>query len=75
MFWKGAEISANCGDHSIHKKGDNRGCTNYRGISLLSFPGNVCAKCLEKDDAKQLNQSLIISSAVFVPDAALQTKF
>ena len=33
---------------SIHKKGDKRKCTNYRGISLISVPGKVYAKCLEK---------------------------
>ena len=32
----------------IHKKGDTRKCTNYRGISLLSLSGKVYAKCLEK---------------------------
>ena len=33
---------------SIFKKGDRKQCTNYRGISLLSFPGKVYAKCLER---------------------------
>ena len=32
----------------IHKKGDKKKCTNYRGISLLSLLGNVYAKCLKK---------------------------
>ena len=32
----------------IHKKGDKRKCTNYRGISLISVPGKVYAKCREK---------------------------
>ena len=32
----------------IHKKGDNRKRTNYRGISLISVLGKVYAKCLEK---------------------------
>ena len=31
-----------------HKKRDKKKCTNYRGISLLSLPGKVYAKCLEK---------------------------
>ena len=28
----------------IHKKGDKRKCTNYRGISLISVPGKVYAR-------------------------------
>ena len=32
----------------IHKRGDNRKCTNYRGISLISVVGKVYAKCLKK---------------------------
>ena len=32
----------------IFKKGDRTQCTNYRGISLLSLPGKVYAKCLER---------------------------
>ena len=31
----------------IFKKGDCKQCTSYRGISLLSLPGKVCAKCRE----------------------------
>ena len=31
----------------IFKKGNRKQCTNYRGISLLSLPGKVYAKCLE----------------------------
>ena len=32
----------------IFNKGDRKQCTNYRGISLLSLPGKVYAKCLER---------------------------
>ena len=32
----------------IFKKGDHKQCTNYRGISFLSFSGKVYAKCLER---------------------------
>ena len=32
----------------ILKKGDRKQCTNYREISLLSLPGKVYTKCLER---------------------------
>ena len=32
----------------MFKKGNRKQCTNYRGISLLSLPGKVYAKCLER---------------------------
>ena len=32
----------------IFKKGDRKQCTNYRGISLLSLPRKVYAKCFER---------------------------
>ena len=32
---------------SIYKKGDQKQCTNYRAISLLSLPRKVYAKCIE----------------------------
>ena len=32
----------------IFKKGDSKQCTNYRRISLLSLPGKVYAKCLQR---------------------------
>ena len=31
-----------------HKKGYKKKCANYRGISLLSLPGKLYAKCFEK---------------------------
>ena len=31
-----------------YKKGNHKQCTNYRGISLLSLPGIVYVKCLER---------------------------
>ena len=33
---------------SIFKKVNRKQCTNYRGISLLSSPGKVYVKCLER---------------------------
>ena len=32
----------------LHKKGDRRVCSNYRGITLLSLPGKVYARVLER---------------------------
>ena len=32
----------------LFKKGDRKQCTNYREISLLSLPGKVYAKCLQR---------------------------
>ena len=32
----------------IFKKRHCKQCTNYKGISLFSLPGKVCAKCLER---------------------------
>ena len=32
----------------LYKKGDHKDCGNYRGITLLSLPGKVYAKILEK---------------------------
>lgn len=32
----------------IFKKGDRRVCSNYRGITLLSLPGKVYARVLER---------------------------
>ena len=32
----------------IHKKSDKKKCINYRGISVLSLPRKVYAKCLKK---------------------------
>uniref|UniRef100_A0A7N8Y8H8 Reverse transcriptase domain-containing protein n=1 Tax=Mastacembelus armatus TaxID=205130 RepID=A0A7N8Y8H8_9TELE len=32
----------------LFKKGDRRVCSNYRGITLLSFPGKVYARVLER---------------------------
>jgi len=32
----------------IFKKGDRRVCSNYRGITLLSLPGKVYVRVLER---------------------------
>ena len=36
----------------VHKKGDKRKCTSYRGLSFISVPGMVYAKSLEKNAVK-----------------------
>ncbi|KAI3359375.1 hypothetical protein L3Q82_002875 [Scortum barcoo] len=35
----------------LFKKGDRRVCSNYRGITLLSLPGKVYARVLEKENS------------------------
>ena len=39
---------ADRGGGSPLQKGDQRGCANYRGITLLSLPGKVYSKVLER---------------------------
>ena len=43
---------------SMFKKGDRKQCTNYRGISLLSLPGKVYVKCLERRCRKIVESKL-----------------
>ena len=52
----------------IHKKGDKRKCTNYRGISLISVPGKVYAKCLEKKCREIVEPKLTDALCGFRPD-------
>ena len=49
-----------------HKKGDKK-CTNYRGISLLSLPGKVYAKCLKKRCHKIVEPHLQNAQYKFCP--------
>ena len=51
----------------IHKKGDKRKCTNYRGISLISVPGKVYAKCLEKKCREIVEPKLTDAQCDFRP--------
>ena len=51
----------------IHKKGDKRKCTNYRGISLISVPGKVYAKCLEKKCREIVEPKLMDAQCGFRP--------
>ena len=53
---------------SIHKKGDKRKCTNYRGISFISVPGKVYAKCLEKKCREIVEPKLTDAQCGFCPD-------
>ena len=52
---------------SIHKKGDKKKCTNYRGISLISVPGKVYAKCLEKKCREIVEPKLTDAQCGFRP--------
>ena len=51
----------------IHKKGDKRKCTNYRDISLISVPGKVYAKCLEKKCREIVEPKLTDAQCGFRP--------
>ena len=51
----------------IHKKGDKRKCNNYRGISLISVPGKVYAKCLEKKCREIVDPKLTDAQCGFCP--------
>ena len=51
----------------IHKKVDKRKCTNYRGISLISVPGKVYAKCLEKKCREIVEPKLTDAQCDFRP--------
>ena len=51
----------------IHKKGDKRKCTNYRGISLITLPGKVYAKCLEKKCREIVEPKLADAQCGFRP--------
>ncbi|CAM4608815.1 unnamed protein product [Leuciscus chuanchicus] len=47
----------------LFKKGDRRVCSNYRGITLLSLPGKVYARVLER----RIRLGFRRNRAVFVP--------
>ena len=49
----------------IFKKGDCKQCTNYRGISLLSVPGIVYAKCLERKCRELVESKLEVGWSSF----------
>ena len=51
----------------IHKKEDNRKCTNYRGISLISVPGKVYAKCPKKKWREVVEPKLTDAQCGFRP--------
>ena len=52
----------------IFKKGDRKQCTNYRGISLLSLPGKVYAKCLDRKCREIVESKLEDGQCGFRPD-------
>ena len=51
----------------IRKKADKRKCTNYRDISLISVPGKVYAKCLEKKCREIVEPKLTDAQCGFRP--------
>ena len=58
----------------IHKKGDKKKCTNYRGISLISVPGKVYAKCLEKKCREIVEPKLTDARCRFRPRRSKWTR-
>ena len=51
----------------IHKKIDQRKCTNYKDISLISVPVKVYAKCIEKKCRKLVESKLADAQRGFRP--------
>ena len=51
----------------IHKKGDKRKCSNYRGISLISVTRKVYAKCLEEKCREIVEPKLTDAQCDFRP--------
>ena len=58
----------------IFKKRDRKQCTNYRGISLLSLPGKVYAKCLERKCREIVESKLEDGQCGFRPGRSTRTK-
>ncbi|KAI3353555.1 hypothetical protein L3Q82_020075 [Scortum barcoo] len=60
---------AEAGDSEVDsEKGDRRVCSNYRGITLLSLPGKVYARVLErKNSPDSRTLGFRRNNAVFVP--------
>ena len=52
----------------IFKKGNRKQCTNYRTRSLLSLPGKVNAKCLERKCREIMESKLEDDQCGFRPD-------
>ncbi|MFA0954718.1 RNA-directed DNA polymerase, partial [Klebsiella pneumoniae] len=56
----------------IFKKGDNRECSNHRGISLLSVPGKIYSRILERRLRSQVETKLLESQCGFRPNRGTQ---
>ena len=52
----------------VFNKGDRKQCKNYRGISLLSLPGKVYAKCLERKCLEIVESKLKDGQCSFRPN-------
>ena len=59
----------------IFKKGDRKQCTNYRGISLLSLPGKVYAKYLERKYQEIVESKLEDDHCGFRPGRSTTDQF
>ena len=76
VAWKTSEVSKQWQTSvliSIHKKGDKKKCTNFRGISLLSLPGKVNAKCLEKKCREIVEPQLWDAQCGFRPGGSMDS--
>ena len=67
--WTGAVISP------IHKKGDNKICSNYRGISLLSVVGKYTQQFLRNEQDQSLKTFWMKINLVFVQCADAKTRY
>jgi len=59
----------------IHKKGHGSECSNYRGISILSLPGDMYATCLDKRSQEIIGMKLDDTQCGFHCDSSTTDLF
>ena len=65
--WQNSQRLADRCDYSDIEKRNRKQCTNYRGISLLSLPAKVYAKCLERKCREIVESKLEDGQGDFCP--------